>query len=506
MSKVREDNINEEKKERVIKFMPSKILGLFILGVIFFSAVGLAAINLDVNDYYDFETNTHTTVLNSSHDVKCTGTGQLTPVNNARKLNNATGGNDDPIVTNYTNVMKGVWSQGIAKLKETAPSGANRYAYFVTNDWNYTHVYSKTVTESRCEFETPIISQIPYFFGTNYPSTYVNATVSWTNDDIIYFSFYDLGVMSDEWVGSSMRYKASTNELIHYNTTTKYSQYYYDTALEHLTSSECLLSGGYGNINFSEINQPEGTYDVFCVNSSISDRQYVGVFMLLTHGWETGSFRGVWLSTSYFNIYGVSHSPIKPAPNMPVTVTWTTTQPADSRVYYQYHPLSNVTFSGWTSIYSGTETVSHSIVIDGSYIINSYFYQYYVESIKAGTTVNDTNSGNYYNFTIGSAIPSTSWNETAGETPPVVPIAIDRLSQALGLTADMTLFMWGILILIICTGAALIASRNPVFGAVVFVVTAALLGVFGWIPYYIIIIVILGVAIVITKTLSGAFG
>jgi hypothetical protein len=491
--------------------MPNKSIGIsvFILAVFLFSSIGFAIIQLDLNDYYDFDTATESTVLNSSHDVRCTGTGILTPVNNARKLNNATSDNNAPIVTNYTNVMAGVWSQGQAKLKETAPAGDNRYAYFVTTDWNYTKVYSKTVTTDKCEFETPQLSVKPYFDGTDYPATYENTLASWTNDAVVYLSFYDLGLMANNWIGSNARYWVATNELIYYNATTKYATTYSDSDLEHLYSSECLLSSGYGDFNFSEINQPDGTYDIYCWNSTITDRPYIGVFMLLTHSGSDGSFRAVWLNTEYFDIFGVAHSPNIPLANMSVVVSWATTLTADSRVYYRYATISNVTsYSGWTSIYDATATTSHAITISGSYILDNYYYQYWVQSIRSGTEINETNNGNYYNFTVGGGklpeyiVPPSLENQTY----PVLYNATYNLANNLGVDQFLIVNLFAIIIVLITTIGSLWFTHSPLMAGGVFIIGVALLSLFGYLPYYMFIIIALIIAMAMVRVIGGIFG
>lgn len=430
-------------------------------------------------------------------DLKCTGTGQMTPVHNSRKLDNTTGSNE-PYHTNLTDVMGQVWSGGIVKLRESAPGGANRFAYVVTNEWNYTRIYSDTVTSDKCELNIIDNSTTPYFAGGDYPSTYEITTSSWTNDYVVYFYLYDLGLSGGEYVGVTNRYWANQNQLDHYNCTSKYSAEYSDTDVSHIYGSS-FTTGGYGTNTFTEINVPAGTYEVFLFNSTVGLREFYGGVMFITPS-HNGEVKLAWLNKDYFTIYDVYHSPTNPQGNMSVDVHFTTTQTATSRLFYRYAPVSNLSnVSTWSMIYDGANVSSHKLTINNTKIIDGYFYQYYVEGNNSGVVVNATNNNLYYNFTVGYLVAVPTIPDSYMDN------ATSQFARDMGISQIEVYQMLAVIILLIIVISSMAVTHSPLLGVVVGALGIVVFSLMGWLPSYLLIIVMLITALSLYKVLKGGF-
>ncbi len=442
-------------------------------------SVSFALISITVNTYYDFETQTSSGSLNASHDVRCTSYAYLTPVNNARGMLNSTGGNAHPD-TSLTNVIGGVWNQDAVRLKIGIGS-PQFYGYFVTNQWNYTKIYSAFASEGKCEFEIINLTHTPYFDGTSAPDTFEITLASWSNDDLVYFSMYDLGIMADNLVGVSTSYQVSLNELKYFNSTNFYESSEEDSSTSRFVEAQCFVPDAYGEHNFSEINNPPSYYDIFCWNSTVLNRPFIGAIMILTHSGDDGSVRLITFDPDYFTIGNVQHSPLNPMPSMDVTITWDTTQTADSRIYYRSAPISNTSnMSGWSSRYIDDDVLSHSVKINSSFIAVDRFYQYWVQSNRAGTIVNDTNSDIFYNFSVG--VTDAPW-DVNGTAP--FPRGLENVGNAIGVDLMSMLYVGSFFMLLILSVGGFLASRKPELGVSIFVTGLVLFSLFGWLPYYI---------------------
>ncbi len=457
------------------------------------SSLSFALIQISVNDYYDFETQTSSGSLNDSHDVRCTSYAYLTPVNDARGMLNSTGGNAHPD-TNLTNVIGGVWNQDAVRLKIGIGS-PQFFGYFVTTEWNYTKIYSAFATAGKCEFDIIQVGITPYFEGTSEPGTYEITLASWTIDNLIYISMYDLGLMPDNLVGTSLSYQLNTNELWAFNSTAFYESTDTDSSTTRMVEAQCFIPEAYGRNNFSEINNPPGYYDVFCWNTTFEERPFTGAVMVLTNTPVSGSLRLIRFNQDYFTIIDTDHTPDYPTQSMPVTVTWGTTQTANSRLYYRSAPTSNTSnTTGWSSRFIDDDLLEHSIIINGSYIIDNRFYQYWVESNRTGTVINDTNSGIFYNFTVGVIILPGTVNDTAP-----FPKGLESVGTIIGVGVVDMLYIGSIFMILILSIGGFLASKKPELGVAIAVTGLVLFSVFGWIPYYIfpIIAIIFSIALAV---------
>lgn len=494
-------------------------LFIFCMTIFLASSLSLAApqYKIAVNQYFDFETGTNSGSLNNSHDVKCTSYAVLTPVNTARARLNATGGTSH-LSTNLTDVIGSVWDQSGVIIK-TGAGAARYFGYFVSTEWNYTKISSNTATSGYCEFDVLEISVDPYFEGTSAPSTYEITLAQWEGSwwdalfgslNTIYFSIYDLGMMTNNLVGTSHSFQTIQGELKYLNSTNYYDSSDQDSSATRMSEAQCFVTSAYGYFNFTEINQPPGYYDIYCWNSSVTNRPATGAVMLKdnTPG-SSGSMRMAKFNADYFVISNVDHDPDNPLPNMSTVITWDTTQQADSRIYWRSAPLSNQTnLTGWSSKYLDESVYTHDLTINGTYIIENRFYQYWVESNRSGTVVNATNSGLYYNFSVGGIyfpIVSETPEGYENQTAPVLNDAAENLATQLGLDVVIIINIIAIFIVSVFSIVALYCFKNPLFSAVIFITFTAVFTVIGFLPWYFFIILSLIFAFAMVKLMKGLF-
>lgn len=484
---------------------------------------------LDINDYFDIETRTDSTTLNASHDFKCVGTGTIQLVNDARAMVNATYG--DIFTANLTSLLGYYWNQE-NKYLMTGVGQPARYVYIATNEWNYSRIQSETVTTSKCEFNIwDNVNTTPFFDGDGYPSNYQQ--VSWSiddtyNDDEVYLSPVDLGVLRGNYVGSLIKFRGVDDTLSMYNGTESKFDHEFLTAenLEtELLSIDCLSESDYVTDTSREaVTEPPDRYKVYCFNTSelfTGKSNAVISFAVINrtnvrNGFLTGieiDFGMTWFNGNYFNIYDVSHSPTNPIENNPVSIRWLTTKVANSTIYWRSTELGNNlssddSYSGWSTKHDNATVLDRTMIINATSIIDGRFYQYYVESSQGGTTVNSTNSGIYYNFTVGFSSLPNDWVDPTYENDtvtwqPVVHDATKDLADALGSTQQEIVYLLFFLILMLCCGAVVIVTGNPVLAVAIFITGAILFSLFGFLPNWVFIIIALVFGFAMVKIIQG---
>lgn len=495
---------------------------------------------IDNNAYFDVETGTSSAVLNSSHDFKCTATAsyaRIVPVNGARAMVNSTYGG--LITENKTSVLGAFWNQEAKELCFGC-GAVYRYVYLVTNEGNYTRIESETASESKCEFNVwDAISTTPFFDGDTFPTDYQLA--SWTiedafQDDWVYISPYDLGVMKDYYAGAVIKYHGYEDKLYFFNSTESKSDTSIDksgdlTELdEALIGSTCLISSGYSAVTEREaVAEPPTQLAIYCFNTTSNSGKPSAVVAwsvinrtdvrgLPFSGIEL-DMKMVWLNPSYFTIYNVDHDPTIPQPNTTVTISWTTTQVANSKIYWRstevYNNLSDESaYSGWSSKTIDESLATHSVTINNTYILEERFYQFWVESNSSGTVINDTNSGVYYNFSVGGVtlpgnydpdLPGTKWENETLKPGAVVSEGTKDMATNLGITQIEMVYAFFFGILIMFAIATLWFTGNPVIGIGVIIVGIALFSLFGYLPYYLFILIALAFAFAMVKFFKGLF-
>lgn len=349
---------------------------------------------------------------------------------------------------------------------------------------------------------------MPYFEGTSAPDTFEITLASWTNDENIFLSMYDLGLMPNQYVGSSAWYWVGGNVLYYLNSTNYYESPGTDSSTDRITTAQCFTTA-YGFFNFSEINEPPGYYDVYCWNTTVEARPFVGAIMILDVSGTSGSLRAVTFDPDYFVIGNTKHTPTNPLPNTTVTVSFDTTQTADSRIFWRSAPYSNLSnVTGWSTKYDSSAVLTHSLTINNTYVVKDRYYQYWVQSNRSGTVINDTNGGIYYNFSVGgygggiiTETPSGLENQTA----PAAGNALENMAAATGIEFQLLIYAFAFLIIFMATIATLMLFHNMLFAGTVFLTGIGLFTVFGMLPFYFFIIIGLIFAFAMIKLFKGLF-
>lgn len=416
---------------------------LFLVVCMLSAGSSHAVVTMAINEFYDIETNTISAVINSSMDFRCTetlngvGVGRqgLTPVNNARRWVNTSVILTIPVINNSIGYE---WTQTQQTWRQ------NIQIWFVTNQGNYSRISSNGATNNACVFNelgtgTPVstINKTPFVSGDY--ATITTASFQVNDTVAVRLDFTDLGWFYENntyqfFVPSSVVgmdaqldiYNSYVSVINGTRASFATGQTYPNTQMSYLTSGlNCnALSSANTTADFTVLNVigvtplcwypvvPAGKAGAFMVNETRNDlgdpanvRKDFRVNLAL-------------YDLSTFNIITtVSHSPTSPSPSQNVTVTFSSTLQSNSTVFLRYRNVSagngEANFSAWFSFFQPDNTFLHTVVVNGQYILDSKFYQYYV---IAGTA-NNTNGGTYYNFTVGSlgnVVGVGSGNNTVG--------------------------------------------------------------------------------------------
>lgn len=144
-------------------------------------------------------------------------------------------------------------------------------------------------------------------------------------------------------------------------------------------------------------------YDVFCFNQSTGHgaREFYGAVKFLSAVDSNLTFYyALYSGTEHFALGNIVHSPEAPAVGENVTINWSTSRPSDSRIFYRHRPLAGGNYTAWASDYINESVYAHSVVIDGSLILEDREYQYFVQS-----TTNATVTSGYYYFNTTGVLP-----------------------------------------------------------------------------------------------------
>lgn len=514
------------KKASKIRF---EILSIaFLLTVLSLSATGYAAPKqLTINQYFDIETGDISNSINASMDIQCTkvngvsaqDAGQIIPANNARGqagLNH---------VRNFTNLIGLNWDQSIKNL---SGAGQIKYIPIVTNQGNYTKLVSDSATNGFCEVEPlsggiTMLSQTP-FFPSNATNTYATfATASFQVNDTISFrvDYTDLGYFYENntyntfvpssVIGMDAQYdvynsrltiisgvRANAIEFVEYGTAAPLSY-----LTDKLNCNAILLSGNTTD-PFTLVNGLPGRLTPICYYP-LKPSGFAGGTVInetTTDLGDAGSVRKdfrvnlAYYDLAFFNqITSVSHNPVSPSPGQNVTVSFLSTLPTNTTVFWRFRNASSGNnegnFSAWFSEFKQESVFAHSIIIPGQLIFDSKFYQYYV---IAGV-VNSTNGGTYYNFTVGpisSVIGVGNGTNTVG----TAIVALTQSGWCNG--SDCVYLFFGLPILIIFTLIGWLYF-GATYGKGIFVVLLTLESAIGFLPIFLLVPLIVVVAYILAK-------
>jgi hypothetical protein len=501
-------------------------------------------VSLTQNQFYDFETNDTNMALNSSMDVKCTtvisgaGNQGLTPVNSARRAVNVTTGDYVfPHAINY------IWNQNEFQWRLTS------YWLIVTNQGNYVRMLSQNAQNNLCQFTRPNtggngvaggnLSSTPFFDGAinSWNFTALNEPFTFQTNDTLgtQFSTIDLG----HSYSNATNYLSFNPANLLRNMNGFYDSYYnvfriFNGSVDLGTSCPSnTCSPNYGNgeieqlryltcasiadVNFTapynvsnlyvgQNNQydytcwnndrfgPVGTGVGFSINESLTDK-----------GDNFSVYRDIRLNamfynySSYFIISAVQHSPTNPQEGQTVTVSWLTSLPTDSTVFYRYRNASDIdndsSYVTWLNANVSALVTAHSVPINGSNILDGKYYQYFVVS----NGVNDTNNGLYYNFTVGAVGTSINPDSSLNE-------AINRLSESGLCSGSSCVYLFlGLPILIIFTLVAWFYIGST-FGKAVFLILLTVESLTNLLPIFLVLPVILITAFYVARQFGSLGG
>ncbi len=189
-------------------------------------------------------------------------------------------------------------------------------------------------------------------------------------------------------------------------------------------------------------------------------------------------------------------------PNMSVRVLWDTTLQSDSEIFWRNAPINNMSaLSGWASSYINESVTAHEIIINGTDILEHYFYEYYAKSNYSGTVY----TSDIQNFTVG-IIPLpivTVPTEYENQTAPMVGTAVTRLEELTGVPYYVWLSIIAIFSLIVMSIAGFLVTQEPFFGIAIFITGLIMFTLFGFLPYYVLIIIGLIFAFILVKFVKG---
>ena len=270
-----------------------------------------------------------------------------------------------------------------------------------------------------------------------------------------------------------------------------------------------------------DLNQFSYTKICFQLKDQHNQRNFFGVWMMLNNTCPAsdpiGCFFGTnvgrdvdlrlgFLSSFLFSISFIDIIPSDPQVKDNVKIRSISTTNATGYVQYRYAPANSLNFSD-QSIYSSWFTINdtgnkllHEIIIPT--VIEDKYYQFFVYGINNdGNIAIDNNTDSFYNFTVGARGIFGEGNGTAG-----LPVVLDRLAEHLGLDFSTATYIFGLIILFICTGVAWFKGGMHLGLAVLTVLTIAE-SLIGLLPFYLFIplVVIAGLLItnMVRKSITG---
>jgi len=508
--------------------MPNKrTLGLVvILAVVLFSGLGFSAPAYDVatntytyysvssvavGDCIDFDTLSNTSQIDI---VNCAGSDADLKISscNGHLFSYETVGNS---AVRITPAIMGTTSSDIhincdkKQWAKTSTVYTNMYSICLyTTQGKYVQIHN-----AYCLASNNAVTVIAYKNETENPYLVTNHTtlindsyiIATTNQKDVQYFIADLGYTEDETItGYGWEYFYDENQLYpwgsthaYYRKETDYTNTLNEVACNQLVNLQWTTESLYG------INVPLGTFFTYCNNGSETyglNKNYrytVLKFINNTNGLLNVRF-GMF-TTNFNSIFWVRHYPLNPIGNMSVTVSWFSIALSDSTLYWRNQLIGTSGYSSWVTQYKNESVAQHIVVINGTDILQDYQYQYYV---KSGTGINN-NSGLYYNFTV---LGSGGYATGGGAGGSYMENATSSLAKNLGESQILTINLFAILILAVALVGTIWFTGNPILTVAVFIVGVSMFTLFGFLPYYMFIIIAIIVALGMVKLIGGIIG
>lgn len=498
---------------------------------LFFAGYGFADVQLAVTNYYDYETNTTSASNNASMDVQCTtvnnpGVAQrLTPVNNARWTVQYLGNSS---IGNVSNLNGRIWTQSESEMT------ASQYRGLVTAQGNWVRVWTFGATNGFCRVtevnntqgsgvtrmsNTPVISGS--YGGITTGINTINNSLSF------FYSPLDGGILPHNFSYAGLPTtpaKMNINIDLYWNyisvlngtrngaspiTTIQEG----DPAITYLQNNlDCQILFTNYTTSGGGFNLPEPYLTPICSYQDTNPFALIGAFIVNKTDPADGSstrfkytvVTAVYNTTAFNILYGVGHVPTNPPANFNTTVSFYSTLAGDTQLFYRYRNVtdnnSESSFTGWFVQTKSENVTVHNIVINSANILDGKFYQYFVGS---GTT-NNTNSGNYYNFTVGTFGSGISGGVSSTGNGTLTESIINLQNSGLCTGSSCIWLFIGIPILAIFTILAWYFGGS-MLGKATFLALLTIESIAGLLPIFVIIPIIILVAYLIAR-MFGVFG
>lgn len=351
---------------------------------------------------------------------------------------------------------------------------------------------------------------------------YLSGNITANNAQDIYFDFETGTWNATAFYEADLYYDAKNNVLWPmYPTTISANPIYSDNLTnQSLAALACSVTsvntfGGYSNSkkypNERYYETPK-IYDQWCFEQqgSHGGRNFYGAIKIV--GYENGDFLACPLGDCklvqfYWAMYAPTFTtfqllnlvPDPPVANINLTITWTTTNETYGWITYRYNNSGN--WTGWFSAFEDNVSAygaGHSAVINGAHIVATN-YQYYLNG-------NDTAGNNYTSdigvFTaISQNITGTPFTNVTENT--TVPGAIqDLVDSGFFPSLEMGTWAFGLIIVGVITGF-LFWVGGLKLGFAGFVSSATACSVYGLLPIYVFIFLIVISGFVVVKLVKG---
>ncbi len=285
-----------------------------------------------------------------------------------------------------------------------------------------------------------------------------------------------------------------------------------------LIDFNCPLNGGWLTDTITNVNIPLGTFDIICFNlsSEHGNRDFFGGIKVINNTNVRGNFRFEFdfyhalYGAEWFQIFSVRNRPANPIPNQTVFIEWETSQDANSTIFWRLKKVGE-NYSAWSRQDNTTVTKSHSLNISNEFILESYFYQYYVLS----GTLNETNGGIFYNFSVGSGVlpdlPTSGCGGPLGQGDancsyiPEAAKCVDEGTCFICETTECFYQLFGLIILMIITITGFYVG-NFIMGLGTFTTGTIILVTIGFLPTWLLTPILILVALIVANWVRQGFG
>ena len=247
------------------------------------------------------------------------------------------------------------------------------------------HLYRNGAIDDSCGTVTGTVNGVASekLAGHNPPqlnltlADYFSSEILGTGVSTVYFDF-EAGIASrSSFPQADFKYDSSTNTITPLVATMRFDSTMADSS-NTLNLVSCRTAGGFG----TGASIPSlSSYDTYCFNLSAhhsNNRAFYGAIKVVNNTGGNFDFYYALYSPNYVQFTNILLSPTQPQRLRNVQVSWKTSMPLTSALYYRYYDLGKNQWSDYVSIADATIASQHSLVIPAENVtfVN---YQYYLE-------------------------------------------------------------------------------------------------------------------------------